>query len=71
MAEDTVSDETATTQAVCLLFGGMTMEGKYVEGVGNVRISEEVISTIVAVAALEVKGVTALTPLPVADINGL
>lgn len=47
------------------------MEGKYVEGVGNVRISEEVISTIVAVAALEVKGVTALTPRPVADIKGL
>ena len=47
------------------------MEGKYVEGIGNVRISEDVISTIVAVAALEVKGVVALTPRPAADIKGL
>ena len=54
-----------------LLFGGMTMEGKYVEGMGNVRISEEVISTIVAVAALEVKGVVALMPRPASDIKGL
>ena len=47
------------------------MEGKYVEGMGNVRISEEVISTIVAVAALEVKGVVALMPRPASDIKGL
>ena len=47
------------------------MDGKYVEGIGNVRISEDVISTIVAVAALEVKGVVALTPRPAADIKGL
>ncbi len=46
------------------------MEGKYVEGLGNVRISEEVISTIVAVAALEVPGVSALTPRP-SDIKGI
>jgi len=47
------------------------MDGTYVEGLGNVRIAEEVLATIVATAAMEVPGVIALIPRSGPDIKGL
>ncbi|MBQ2698139.1 MAG: Asp23/Gls24 family envelope stress response protein [Clostridia bacterium] len=47
------------------------MDGTYVEGLGNVRIAEEVLATIVATAAMEVPGVVALIPRSGPDIKGL
>ncbi|HWQ50213.1 MAG TPA: Asp23/Gls24 family envelope stress response protein [Terriglobales bacterium] len=47
------------------------MEGNYTDGIGNVRISEEVVATIASVAALEVEGVCSLVPYSGGDIKKL
>ena len=47
------------------------MESNYTDGIGNVRISEEVVATIASVAALEVEGVSSLVPYSGGDIKKL
>ena len=47
------------------------MESNYMDGIGNVRISEEVVATIASVAALEVEGVSSLVPYSGGDIKKL
>lgn len=47
------------------------MESSYTDGIGNVRISEEVVATIASVAALEVEGVSSLVPYSGGDIKKL
>ncbi len=47
------------------------MEGNYMDGIGNVRISEDVVATIASVAALEVEGVCSLVPYGGGDIKKL
>jgi uncharacterized alkaline shock family protein YloU len=47
------------------------MESSYTDGIGNVRISEEVVATIASVAALEVEGVFSLVPYSGGDIKKL
>ncbi|NLT58392.1 MAG: Asp23/Gls24 family envelope stress response protein [Clostridiales bacterium] len=47
------------------------MDNKYFEGAGNIRISEDVLCTIVSVAAMEVEGVHAMAQRSGADIKGL
>jgi uncharacterized alkaline shock family protein YloU len=47
------------------------MESNYTDGIGNVRISEEVVATIASVAALEVEGVCSLVPYSGGDIKKL
>lgn len=47
------------------------MDNKYYDGSGNIRISEDVLSTIVTVAAKEVEGVHALVQRSGTDIKGL
>ena len=47
------------------------MDSKYYDGSGNIRISEDVLSTIVSVTAREVDGVHSLTQRAGTDIKGL
>jgi len=47
------------------------MDNKYLEGDGNIRISEEVICTIVRTAAKEVEGISSIVNRPGTDIKGL